>query len=85
MDIEEVTEQISNILDEARMCGIDVTTIIYLDNDTQIEAWYDNDYDCFCWSNGNVGHELLYEVVDEIVEYLFEYELEVKGIEEVRM
>lgn len=83
MTIEQVREYLDDVLGEAEMCELNVTVRLYLDNDTQIEAWYDNDYDCFLWSNGNVGYDSLSDVIDDIVTYLIDHRLEVEEVEEV--
>lgn len=83
MTIEQVAEYLDDVLGEADMCCMDTTARLYLDNDTSIEALYDSNYECFCWSNGTTGYDSLNEMIDSIVGYIVDHGLEVKDVDEM--
>ena len=83
MTIEQVSAYLDDLLGDAKMCCMDTTAMLYLNNDTTIEVSYDSDYDCFCWSNGTSGCDSLADVIDDVVEYLIDHELNVKDVDEV--
>lgn len=83
MTIKQVSEYLDDLLGDAKMCCMDTTAMLYLDDDTSIEVSYDSDYDCFYWSNGVSGYDSLSDVIDSVVGYLIDHGLNVKDVDEV--
>lgn len=83
MTIEQVAAYLDDLLGDAKMCCMDTTAMLYLDDDTTIEVSYDSDDDSFCWSNGTSGYDSLADVIDDVVGYLIDHSLEVKDVDEV--
>lgn len=48
MTNEQLSEYLGDLLGDAKMCCMDTTAMLYLNNDTNIEVSYDSDDDCFC-------------------------------------
>lgn len=61
----------------------EITIRFYLSNDNSIEIWFDEDNNCYTWSNAAYGYEDTYAVVQDIFEWLQDNSLEVIDMETV--
>ena len=70
-------EEIKN----AEEYGENVTIRLYLSNDDNIEIWFDEENDCYTWSNASFGYEDTDSVVQDIIKWLDNECLNVMEIE----
>lgn len=81
MNIDELNKYVMEEIKNAEEYGENVTIRLYLSNDDNIEIWFDEENDCYTWSNASFGHEDTDSVVQDIIKWLDNECLNVMEIE----
>ena len=70
LNIKKINKFIVEEMGLAEENGEYITIILYLSNDDSIEIWFDEENDCYTWSNASYGYEDTFSVMSDIMEYL---------------
>ena len=81
MNIDELNKYVMKEIKNAEEYGENVTIRLYLSNDDNIEIWFDEENDCYTWSNASFGYEDTDSVVQDIIKWLDNECLNVMEIE----
>mgnify|MGYP000547265076 FL=1 len=81
MNIDELNKYVMEEIKNAEEYGENVTIRLYLSNDDNIEIWFDEENDCYTWSNASFGYEDTDSVVQDIIKWLDNECLNVMEIE----
>lgn len=63
--------------------GNNVTIRLNLSDDSNVEIWFDEENDCYTWSNAAYGYEDTFVIVNDIMKWLKDEDLIVTDMETI--
>ena len=84
MKVEEINKYIIEEMGLAEEQGDNVTIRLNLSDESSIEIWFDEENDCYTWSNASFGYEDTYAVVSDIMKWLNDNSLFVADMETIQ-
>ncbi len=81
MNIDELNKYVIEEMKNAEEYGENITIRLYLSNDDNIEIWFDEENNCYTWSNASFGYEDIDSAVLDIRGWLDNERLNVMEVE----
>lgn len=83
MIVEEIIEYIIEEMGLAEEQGDNVTIRLNLSDESSIDIWFDEENDCYTWSDAIYGYEDTLAIVSDVMEWLEDKGLFVTDMETI--
>lgn len=83
MTVEEINNYIIEEMGLAEEQGDNVTIRLNLSDESSIDIWFDEENDCYTWSEATYGYEDTLAAVSDIMEWLDDKQLFVTDMETI--